>query len=519
MTTPEKLTNEIREHIEAGKYRAAAAACDKLNASFPDYDYGWFMTSRVALIIKKPIPALHAIDKALEIAPERPEWMFQKLRCLGQAGYGREAHEMAVALAQLQFKTAETSSELAMMLSRLGMNEAAAEHYRRAIDLGSENPDDFLNLAAVYRALGNIDDALDALDGGLGLKPDDAGALYLRSTLRVQTEAHNNVDELEAALESASEGSDEAMRLHYAVAKELEDLERYPAAFAHLNKGSALMRSRLNYSNEKEIGTLRTVRQTFTKERFDEMTAGHVDAGPIFIVGMPRTGTVLVDQVLRSHPVVESAAARQVFAEVLTNECMQNGGNPPANISELVARAVNANFEDVGANYVRTAKPQGSGPGHFVDRSPMNVLYVGFIHQALPKARIVVVERQSMDTCFLAYKTLFEGAFPFSYDLDEIADFYNAYKEQIAHWQSVIPGAMHTVRYEDLVRDPKPVIEDLLEYCGLSFDPACLSYWKDDEVVVRGERQPSPREMAEASIGMWKHYENELAGLREKIGA
>lgn len=198
---------------------------------------------------------------------------------------------------------------------------------------------------------------------------------------------------------------------------------------------------------------------------------------------------------------------------------MRNDGSPPASIPALVERAVAADFERVGENYVRAAQPTSSGPGHFVDCSPMNFLYAGFIHLALPKARIVLLERDAMDTCFFAYRTLFEGAFPFSYDLDEIADFYNGYRQQIAHWQSVMPGVLHTVNYEDLVTNPQPVIENLLEYCGLSFNSACLSFWDNDESVVRGERQPSRHEIAKASVGMWKRYGTELAELREKIGA
>lgn len=517
MTTPEALTDEIRRLIDAGQYRAAAAACDRLNGRYPDNDYGWYLTSQVALIIRKPIPGAQAIDRALQIAPEKPEWLFQKLRCLAQAGYFREARELAVGLSHLDFKTPELSGEFAMVLSKLGMQEAAVRHYRRAVELGSENANHYLNLAASERALGNIDAALDALEHCLELQPDDGGAMYIRSTLRKQTRNENHIDELTVALERLAGNPDDVVRLHYALAKELEDVESYQQAFAHLNSGAELIRSRLNYSNEQELATLRAVRETFSEEKFGDIAVGHVNADPIFVVGMPRTGVALVDEILRSHPVVQTVGASHAFTEVLTSECMEGGESRPASIPELVARAVDADFERVGENYIRSARPAADDVAHFVDSSSMNFLYTGIIHLALPKAKIVVLERDPMDTCFFAYRTLFEGAYPFSYDLDEIAEFYRGYKAQMAHWQNVIPGVMHTVRFEELVTNPRPVIENLLQYCGLSFDDACLGFWDDERVVVRGEAQPSRQETFAASIGMWKHYESQLASLRAKI--
>ncbi|MEL7185199.1 MAG: sulfotransferase [Pseudomonadota bacterium] len=519
MTTPEELSGEIRRLIEAQRYRAAAEACDRLNLEFPEFDYGWYMTSRVALIIHKPLPGLQAIDRALAIAPEKPEWLFQKLRCLSFAGYVLEAKEMAAGLAALQFKTAETSSELAMLLSRLGMDQAAIAHYRRAVELGSESPDLYLNLAAGERKLGNIDAALDALDKSLELQPDDAGALYLRSTLRRQTPTNNHTRELKAAIERLADRPDDVMRLCYALTKEFEDIEDYDRAFEQLDRGSEIQRNRLNFSLQQELDTLRTVREQFVAEKFDGSVPGHVNADPIFIVGMPRTGTALVDQILRSHPVVQSVGSSQAFTEALTNECLHGYDGPPGSIPELVTRAVQADFERVGENYVRSARPKASDLAHFVDCRPMNFLYAGMIHLALPKARIVVLERDPMDTCFYAYRTLFEGAYPFSYHLDDIAEFYLGYQKQMGHWESVIPGVMHTISYERLVTDPKPVIEDLLEYCGLSFDAACLGFWEDEQVVVRGVPQPSRQEAYQSSIGMWKHYDKQLAAVREKIGA
>ena len=519
MMSAEELANEARRQIKAGKYRAAAAACEQLNASFPENDYGWFMTSRVGLVIQDPIAALHAIDRALAISPEKPEWMFQKLRCLGAAGYPREARELAVALAELRFTTPEMSAELAMLLGQLGMPEAAVQHHRRAIELGSENPDHYINLAAAEHTLGNVDEALDAIDKGLEPDPCNAEAQFLRSTLRLQTRQQNHVAELESILDKLSDRPDDEARIRYALTKELEDIGDYGRAFAHLRAGSSLVRSKLNFSLSRDFDTMRAIRENLTADKIANSPPGYINADPIFVVGMPRTGTALVNRILRSHPVVQPVASSQAFADALSSECMRGKVAPPTSISEFVSFAVDADVERVGEKYIQSARPTVNDMAHFVDSLPMNFLYLGFIHLALPKAKIVVLERDPMDTCYFAYRTLFEGAYPFSYDLEEIADFYLEYMAQMAHWQDILPGIMHTVRYEELVSNPVPVIEDLLEYCGLSFDPACMNFWDDEKNVVRGEVQPSSHELFQASIGMWKHYEAELADIRERIGA
>ncbi len=167
-------------------------------------------------------------------------------------------------------------------------------------------------------------------------------------------------------------------------------------------------------------------------------------------------------------------------------------------------------FAALGENYVEHARPPGGTTAHFVDKMPLNFLYAGLIHLALPKARIVLLERDPMDTCYAVYKAMFEGVYPYSYDLRELANYFVEYKRLVDHWQEVMPGVIHVVRYEDMVTSPESVIESLLQYCSLSFEDACRNFFRNPEASTTASADSVRRDFFTSSVGKWRHYERQL---------
>jgi len=481
-----------------------------MNQRFPEFESGWVTASKLAMEIDEPRIAVRALDRALALSPGKPALLLWRLECLVATGDTGKARVMARQLAALEFPLAAQASRLALQLNRLGMFGLARVHYERCCELEPGNGEHWYNLATVERFSGNIAAAQAAVDHCIALRPDDADAHFLRAGLRTQTAESNNVEALESARERSEPGGRDRIRLCYALAKELEDLGEHERSFACLAEGAGQRRARMRYTPGHELRVLEALRQTFTADMFDGHIQGHASAEPIFVVGMPRTGTTLVDRILGSHSVVSSSGELRAFAVELTRACRGIPGGPARAPGDLVVQSRNIDFEALGEAYVVAARPEGADVAHFVDKLPLNFLYAGLIHLALPNAKIVVLERDPMDTCYAVFKTLFEGIYPFSYDLEELAHYFVAYRRLIVHWEHVMPGVMHTVSYERLVSDPKPVVQDLLDYCNLSYEDACLEYQANPEATTTASAVQVRSGFSTRSIGMWKHYRKHL---------
>jgi len=509
----------VQQLVNNRQFRDAMEACDQLNLQHPEYESGWYTASHLAMIVNQPLLGVRAIDQALQLSPGKPEWLLQRIKCLGAAGNVDAATAAARQLSGHQFDTAMLAAHFGLALTRLAMYPEALRQYTRAAELESDDGQHFYNLAAVQRFLGNKEASLSAVARCLELSPDDEDAHLLRAGLKTQTKDNNNIVSLQDA-HARAEGQDrKRVRVCYALAKEYEDIGDFEHSFQFLAEGSSLRRSGLEYTPQKDLDSIETLREVYTRSLFDGHIQGHINAEPIFVIGMPRTGTTLVDRILSNHSVVYSAGELPTFSNQMVKHCQKLGGEKPNVPADLVHISVGVNFEELGTDYIAATRPRTGQTAHFVDKLPLNFLYAGLIHLALPKAKIVLLERDPMDTCYAVYKALFEGVYPFSYDLTELANYYVAYRQLIDHWQTVMPGVMHVVKYEDLVTEPKPVIESLLSYCGLSWEDACLKYYDNEQASTTASAVQVRDALYRTSIGKWRNYEKQLAPVAEILGA
>jgi tetratricopeptide (TPR) repeat protein len=518
MSNPQELETQVRQLIRAKKYREAAVACDQLNQQFPEYESGWYTASHLAMAIKEPMVAVSAIDRALQLSPGKPEWLLQRVECLDSMGEVAAARATAEQLSDHLFDSAGISAACAHSLSRLGLYDAARRHYRHAVALEPDEGQYFYNLATVERFLGNISAAHEAVSRCIELRPDDDEAHLLRAGLVTQTAESNNVETLLRAFARADGQARRQVKLAFALAKELEDIKDYARSFEFLSRGASLRRSNMKYTPQKDLNAIQNIQKVYTSDMFDGHIDGHINAEPIFVIGMPRTGTTLVERILGSHSVVESAGERQTFSLELVKHCKQASGEQTGNPADLVSVSTSIDFMALGEDYIVGTRPDSGTTAHFIDKLPLNFLYAGLIHLALPKAKIVLLERDPMDTCYAVYKNLFAGIYPFSYDLEELANYYVAYRNLIDHWQSVIPGVIHVVRYEELVTRPKAIIEDLLSYCGLSWEDECLNFHKSVQASTTASAVQVRSNIFQSSIGKWRNYEEQLKPVSDILG-
>jgi hypothetical protein len=310
------------------------------------------------------------------------------------------------------------------------------------------------------------------------------------------------------------------MNLYYALAKEAEDVGEYEKSFKALAAGSRIRRSHLEYHVGRDVAVLEDIRRCYAST--DACTSGerYRDEQPIFIVGMPRTGTTLAERILAGHSQVTSAGELHDFSSELVKEIQRNSQGKPVAKDRIVQASLDVDFTRLGHNYVKAAR-QAVEPAspQFIDKLPFNFLYCGLIHRALPKARIIHMVRDPMDTCYAIYKTLFGQAYPFSYDLEELATYYIAYRKLMAHWHQVMPSQILDVAYEDVVADPEQQARRLVAHCGLDWEPECLEFHKSKAASTTASAVQVRQPLYSTSIQKWRNYEDQLAPLKARLAA
>ncbi|MCW5571721.1 MAG: sulfotransferase [Steroidobacteraceae bacterium] len=380
----------------------------------------------------------------------------------------------------------------------------------RAARLAPEDMGLLYNLAAAEIALGRLADAEARLDQVIARNPSDYDAYYNRATLRRQTPLRNHVAQLETTLSKA--GTRGEVPLCYALAKELEDLGEHARAFRYLARGAAARRRQLSYRVEHDLETLDAIIANFDAALLAKRPSRATPDGPIFVIGLPRSGTTLVDRILSSHPQVES------FGELndLPLAVMQAAGAAPDRLT-LVRQSAHCDHAALGRDYLARVDGYGRTKPRFVDKTPLNLLYLGLIALALPGARVVHLCRDPLDACYAMYKTLFRMGYPFSYDFTDLARYYAGYERLMQHWRKVLPGGFHELQYEALVASQETTTRTLLEACGLDFDPACLAFHENPAAVATASAAQVREPLHARSVGALRHYAAELAPLREAL--
>lgn len=408
------------------------------------------------------------------------------------------------------------------LYSAMGLHHEALAAATRAVELDPARPQYLFNRAALLRFVGRIDEAEATYDRALALDPGDHEAWLNRTELRRQTPERNHIAALEALAAKPFTHPRNEVFIRYALAKELEDVGRYAESFVQLSAGATLRRRHIDYDLARDLQTVDLIIDALPASRLAAVRAAQPPDRPIFVVGMPRTGTTLVERILGSHPEVYGAGELLSFPEALVSAVERTAGRSGLSREEMVATAARVDLGAVGEDYLlrasRAAESLGTRP-RFVDKLPHNYLYCGLIQQALPGARIVHVVRNPMASCYAMYKALFRQGYPFSYDLDELGRFFAGYRRLMDHWRTAMPGVIHELRYEELVRSPREVTAALLDFCGLAWHEGCLEFHANPTPSTTASAAQVRRPLYSSSVDLWQRYRTELAPLEARLRA
>jgi tetratricopeptide (TPR) repeat protein len=431
-------------------------------------------------------------------------------------GRPAEADSVVEGAIKLAPGVADAYDALAHVSLALGRHERANALYRRAAEIAPTVPRHWYNLASSERSFGRLAAAETACDRAIALDPREYPSYLLRSELRQQTAASNHIEQLRRELDGPGLEDRARVFLGYALGKELDDLGRYEEAFACFAAAASTRRRHLAYDVAVDERKLRRIAEVFPRDAGAVASESVESSRYAFIVGLPRSGTTLVERVLTGLPGVRSNGETDHFAGALlaASPPAQTGSEAPAD--DVFARAAKADWSAVAAGYM--ARAGTCGPGELiVEKLPMNYLYLGAIHRALPRARLVLVSRSPLDGCFAMYRTLFGEAYPFSYDFEDLARYHAAYSRLIAHWRDALGDSIHEVRYEELVSDPVSTGAALARACGLEWRDSAVAVERNSAVSYTASAAQVRRPIYRSSAGRWRNYREPLQPLIEAL--
>jgi len=509
---------EVVRLMQAREWHAAQSACRRLTARHPSFAPAWFAASRIALAMRLPREALEAADRAVEIEPANLGFLLLRGQCLMALGRRAEVLAATDAAAPLAGSDPRAWDAIGTLRSYAADQPGALGAYDRAVALAPQNPALLFNRASVRRFVGDFEGAEADYDRAIALQPTDYEAYLNRSHLRVQTAARNHVAELERLIREARLEPRAEVELRFALAKEHEDLGHYAISFEHLHRGAALRRQRMSYEVAIDVATVGWIMSAFPCAPTEALAAASPE-DPIFIVGLPRSGSTVVERILASHSALSSAGELDCFARALVDAAERKSGGAHLPRERLVGLSATLDFAALGGDYLGRARAASGVAGRFIDKMPLNYLYCGLIRRALPRAKIIHVTRNPMAQGYAMYKTLFKDGYPFSYDLGEIAQYYLAYRRLMQHWPTTMPGSIHEVSYESLIADQRAETRKLLEYCGLEWEDACVEFHRNPRATTTASASQVRRPLYASSVSQWRHYEVQLTELRNGLAA
>ena len=430
-----------------------------------------------------------------------------------QLGRAADAEVVVSRALECQPGVADAYDALAHVALLLGQHERSNALYRRVVQLAPHDPRFWYNLASSERSFGRLLEAEAACNQAIGRDPKQYQSYLLRSELRVQSREANHIEELRTHLSRPEIGDRARVVLGYALAKELDDLQQFDEAFHWFHEAASTRRHHLAYDVAADERKLQRIAGVFSRQLISPALRRDDDSDRyIFIVGLPRSGTTLVERILTGIPGVRSNGETDNFARALMAASPQAGPSDPRGGMDIFQRAATADPVVVARDYAKLANT-ASTDDQIVEKLPINYLYLGAIHRALPRAKLLLVRRSPIDSCFAMYRTLFDQAYPFSYEFEDLARYYVAYERLISHWRMVLGVGLHEVVYEDLVDQPLRVGAAVARACGLSWTHSAIELQRNASVSLTASAAQVRRPIYGSSSGRWRQYRRHLEPL------
>ena len=484
----------------------------------------WRLHGEVAWRKGEMSPAIARVEQAVALAPGFDLARDFLIRLLLQTNRLPEALNHAEALQGSPIPASGHKLILASVLVRLGQQERAAGLYRELLAGDPEQPQVWQNLGHVLKTLGRQAEAVEAYRAAVTRQPTMGEAWWSLANLKTVKLGADDVATMAQALASLSdvveERKEDVFHLHFSLGKAFEDAKDVKSSFVHYEKGNALRRTMILHDADAFAADVEAAKQTFTAAFIASMGEGGCPApDPIFVVGLPRSGSTLVEQILSSHPTIEGTMELPEMMMIGARLQSRVDEGEFADFAAMIASLTPADRQRLGEEYIeRTRVHRQTNRPLFIDKMPNNWQHTGLIRLILPNAKIVDARRHPLSCCFSGWKQHFARGQTFTYDLTDIGRYYRDYVGLMSAWDAQMPGHVHRVIYERMVADTETEVRHLLDYIGVPFDPACLEFYRNNRAVRTASSEQVRQPIFKDGLEAWKPYEPWLAPLKAALG-
>jgi tetratricopeptide (TPR) repeat protein len=459
------------------------------------------------------------LEAVLELEPGYQAARFDYAQVLTERHLHRLAQQQAEMLLAADPANRNYRTLYALTCVGLGQHERAIELYQGLL-AGALQPSELhLSIAHSLKTLGRSAEAVAAYHSAAQARAGYGDAYWSLANLKTYRFGDDELTQMRTAEAATATSTIDRYQLCFALGKALEDRKLYAESFAYYERGNQLRHASSHYRPEfAEFNTGAQI-AVCTRQLFAAHPTGGAEAAdPIFIVGLPRSGSTLIEQILASHSAVEGthelADIPRIVTELKGREADPDGARYPGSLAQLSAKE----FRHLGEKYLNDTRVYRSGKPHFIDKMPNNFRHIGLIRLILPNAKIIDARREPMACCFGNFKQLFASGQEFTYSIEDIARYYRTYLELMRHWNQVLPGHVLRVQYEDVVENLEANVRRLLDYCGLPFEPQCVEFYKTARNVQTASAEQVRQPIYREGLEQWRHFDPWLGPLRDKLG-
>jgi tetratricopeptide (TPR) repeat protein len=476
----------------------------------------YFLLAMIASVHHNLAKAIELIKQANALAPNNPEYLSQLAKHYALDNNHVEALHFAELAAKLTAQSSLTLDTLGVTYSQMGLHEKAVHFFKKSVAINDKNPNYFFNLGASLKFIGDFDGARKAYEKAILMAPKYYKAHSALTGLGGISKDNNHISLLEELFKQ-TQHADDRLHIGHALAREYESLEDFDKAFHYLEMAKKFKLKHLKYSIDEDKALFNSLASHF-KDCKHSLIQGFNTEEAIFVVGMPRSGTTLVERIISQHTDVTSAGELQHFG-LLVKKMAKTPSNRVID-AETVAATKAINFKELGKSYIDSTRAITGKTAKFVDKMPLNVLYVGFILQALPKAKIICLDRNPLDTIVSNFRQLFsvnQSYYNYAYDLQTTTEFYLLFKQLAELWLALFPDNFYLINYEKLVNDPINEAKQLIEFCDLSWQEQCVDIHQNSAPVATASALQVRSPINNRSVGNWKKYDAYLDGVKKKL--
>ena len=509
----------VLDLLSQGKLLKAEDLCRKFLRKVPHHVEAMRLLADIGIRFGVLADAEFLLESAHQFEPENVRVHMDYIQALRKRQKFGPALEQARRLLDSSPENPQFQSIYAIECMQTGDYDQALGLFDRVLKRIPGDPITLTSKGHAYKTCGQYDESVASYRAALASKPQHGEAWYSLSNLKVYSFSDSELKRMHEQLRSDGLPHADRVHLSFALGKAYEDRDDFETSFRFYQQGNRSKKTASSYEADKMTQELRAQQRVCTAEMLSRgATAGHPAADPIFIVGLPRAGSTLLEQILSSHSRVDGTLELPNILSYSQQLRRRGRGGSEPDYPEILAALPDEELEAFGRQYIDDTRIHRSGAPFFVDKMPNNFRHIGLIHLILPNAKIIDARRDPMACGFSGYKQLFAEGQQFTYDLADLGQYYRDYVELMDHWDAVLPGKVLRVQYEEVVHDLETQVRRILDHCGLEFEPECLSFYRTDRAVRTPSSEQVRQPIFQSGLDYWRNYETWLGPLKGALG-